>query len=240
MPSIAERSTGKTMGWHADYMAEIAKVGCDEQIEWALASHAKAVVARDKGYFAEEVVPVITGKKQIPVEKDDIIRDAIDRDKAMSAKPAFRKANEGGTITGVSSSARTDGGSAVLLMDESKAAQLGYPTDISVKGWVHSALNPFPNLLLAPAYAIARCLDKCGLTVDDIDLFEIHEAFAAQVVVTMKVLVDTVWCKQELDKFFYSTAMLLPRRDSAVGKIDHSKVNVNGGSIAIGHPFAAT
>jgi acetyl-CoA acyltransferase len=148
--------------------------------------------------------------------------------KLPSLKPAFRKPD--GTITAATSSALTDGASAVLVMSEEKAKALGYPTDIRLKAWDFSGIEPFPELLLAPAIGIARCLKKAGLSAKDIDVYEIHEAFSAQVLATIKALQSEKFAKEvlKLDK---------PVLD---GPIPEEKVNVNGGSIAIGHPFAAT
>jgi len=225
--SIAERSTGKTMGYHADLMAEINKIAREKQDEFAVRSHKNAAAAQKKGFFKDEVVPVINGKKQT-VDKDSLIRESMDVKKVSQLPPAFRPVSLHGTVNAASSSALTDGASACLLMSEEKAKELGYPTDVSIKAYIKTAIEPYPQLLLAPAIAIPRCLDKAGLTLDDIDLFEIHEAFAAQVLATIHCLKDPHFCKNVL------------KRDSIVGEIPMNKVNLNGGSLAIGHPFAAT
>lgn len=223
-PAIAERSTGKTMGYHADLMAEINKVERDAQDKLAATSHQNAARARARGYLDEEIVPVTLPNGET-VTQDNLIREKIDAGKMGKLKPVFRKT---GTVTAASSSPLTDGGSAVLVMSEEKARELGYPTDISIASSAMTAIDPNPQLLLAPALAIPKCLDKAGLTMEDIDLFEVHEAFAAQVLATHACL-----CSRD-----FARSML--NSDRPVGGIDFKKLNPNGSSIAIGHPFAAT
>jgi acetyl-CoA acyltransferase len=231
-PAIAERSTGKTMGWHGDVIGELRGITREQQEELAIQSHKKAVAARDKGYFDSEIVPVelMKKKKLVQFKTDNIVRSDFDTmtQKFGKLKPAFRKPN--GTITAATSSALTDGASAMLIMSEEKAKALGYPTDISLKSWHFSAIDPYPQLLLAPALAWPQVLRKAGITADHIDLFEIHEAFAAQVLATINCLESADFAK----KYLNSDKPVLEK------KIDMSKVNVNGGSLALGHPFAAT
>lgn len=232
MPAIAERSTGKTMGWHGDMISELYGVTRAEQEAFAVASHEKASKARTKGYFKDEVRPVLkkVGRKTIDVDADNLIRDdwATMSEKFGKLKPAFRKPH--GTITAATSSALTDGASAVLVMSEEKAKELGYATDIRLKSHAFSAIDPFPQLLLAPALAWPVALKRAGLTAKDIDIFEIHEAFAGQVLTTIRCLESEDFAKKYLNM------------DKPVleGKIDMAKVNPNGSSLAIGHPFAAT
>lgn len=231
-PSISERSTGKTMGWHGDMISELYKVPRAEQEALALRSHENAVKAQQKGYFDDEIVPVTykKGSKTFEVTEDNLVRKDFDKlaEKMPKLKPAFRKPN--GTLTAATSSALTDGASAVLVMSESKAKALGYPTDISLKSWHFSAIDPYPQLLLAPTLGWPVALKKAGITAADIDLWEIHEAFAGQVLTTIKCMESEDFAKKYcgLDKAVLQT------------KLDHSKLNVNGGSIALGHPFAAT
>jgi acetyl-CoA acyltransferase len=232
MPAIAERSTGKTMGWHGDMVAEMYQVSRQEQEAFAVASHEKASKARAAGYFKDEVVPVVAkvGSKTIEVDKDNLIREdwATMSEKFAKLKPAFRKPN--GTITAATSSALTDGASCVLVMSEEKARSLGYPTDVRMRAHYFSAIDPYPQLLLAPVLGWPKVLAKAGLKAEDIDLFEIHEAFAGQVLATIKCLESADFAKKYLgtDKPVLSTPL------------DRSKLNVNGSSLSIGHPFAAT
>jgi len=231
-PAIAERSTGKTMGWHGDMISELYKVPRAEQEKLALKSHENACKAAERGFFKDEIVPVSfkKGSKTVEVTDDDLVRKDWAKlgEKLPKLKPAFRKPN--GTITAATSSALTDGASAVLVMSESKAKALGYPTDIRLKSWHFSAIDPYPQLLLAPALAWPVALKKASLTAKDIDRWEIHEAFAGQVLTTIKCMESPEFAKKYLD-------MDKPVLESP---LDHSKLNVNGGSIALGHPFAAT
>jgi acetyl-CoA acyltransferase len=214
-PTVSERSTGKTMGYHADLMAEINAVSREVQDKFALQSHQKAARARKEGKFDAELCAVTLTDMTV-VKADNIIRDKIDLGKLSSLPPVFRPPPIG-TVTAATSSPLTDGASAVLVMSEAKAASLGYPTDISMLSYVKSGIDPHPQLLLAPARCIPVALRQAGLTLADIDLLEFHEAFSAQVLSTFKVL-----------------------HDEGVGDVDMARVNVNGGSVAVGHPFAAT
>ena len=216
-PSIAERSTGKTMGYHADLMAEINGVERPEQDAWAIGSHNKACAARAAGLLAQEIVTVVGADGAEKVREDELIREGMTAEQLAKLKSVFRQrgtaaADESagvdgsgaGTVTAASSSALTDGASAVrksdsvcrvsalvvtrayvclqvLVMEEGAARKAGYNADIAVVTYVKTAVDPFPQLLLAPALAIPAALKKAGLRLDDIDVFEIHEAFAAQV-----------------------------------------------------------
>eukprot|EP01064_Diplonema_japonicum_P028378 TRINITY_DN4344_c0_g2_i1.p1 TRINITY_DN4344_c0_g2~~TRINITY_DN4344_c0_g2_i1.p1 ORF type:complete len:446 (+),score=132.47 TRINITY_DN4344_c0_g2_i1:83-1420(+) len=224
-PAVAERSTGKTMGYHADLMAELNQVGREEQEAFALRSHERAERARQNGYLAQEITPTVSNGKTI--SEDNLIQTDLEgmRKKLPNLKPAFRK--KIGTVTPATSSALTDGGSCMLVMSEEKALELGYPIDCSLKAWDFSAIDPYPQLLMAPAIAIPRCLDKAGLSVKDIDVWEIHEAFSAQVLSTLKALESEEFCQAFMSR-------------PALPAIDKEIINPNGGSIAIGHPFAAT
>jgi acetyl-CoA acyltransferase len=232
MPAIAERSTGKTMGWHGDMIAEMNQIPRSEQEALAIKSHENACAARKKGYFKEEVVPVVAkvGNKTIEVDKDNLIREDWDKmaEKLGKMKPAFRKPN--GTITAGTSSALTDGASCVLVMSEERAKALGYPTDVRMKAHYFSAIDPYPQLLLAPVLGWPKVLEKAGLKAEDIDLYEIHEAFAGQVLSSIKCLESPEFAK----KYLKTDKPVLSK------PLDRSKLNVNGSSLAVGHPFAAT
>jgi acetyl-CoA acyltransferase len=223
-PAIAERSTGKTMGRHADEMAEANGISREAQDRFALRSHELAHQAIQGGRFDDEVTPV-TLKSGKRIERDTLVRGSIDPEKVSRLRAVFRK---GGTVTAASSSPLTDGGSAVLLMSEEKAKELGFPIEVILSEWTYTALDPFDQLLLGPAIAIPKLLEKAGLSVEDIDVFEIHEAFAAQVLSVLEALESKEFAKQRLG------------REDAVGSIPIDKVNPYGGSIALGHPFAAT
>ncbi|KAG5471386.1 hypothetical protein LSCM1_01470 [Leishmania martiniquensis] len=229
--ALTERSTGKTMGWHGDVIAELNTISREDQEALALASHANASRAEKAGYFKDEIVPVVVdATKSIEVKCDDLLQRDTDKMKAKmpSLKPVFRK--DKGSITAATSSALTDGGSAMLVMSEEKAKKLGYATDVSVKSWYFSGIDPYPQLLLAPVLGWGPALKKAGLTPKDIDLYEIHEAFAAQVLATIKCLQS----QEFFNRYAGGTKPFLTE------DIDRSKLNVNGGSLALGHPFAAT
>jgi len=223
-PSISERSTGKTMGYHADLMADLNKVSRSSQDEFAAASHKNAAKARREGKLEEEIVPVRLKSGKI-VNRDNLIREDSEASKMGKLKPVFRST---GTVTAASSSPLTDGGSAVLVMSEEKARELGYPVDIRISSYATTAVDPYPQLLLAPVLAFPKVLDHAGITLDQVDLFEIHEAFAAQVLSTTACLASDEFCQKRLG------------RKKAIGVVPPEKLNVNGSSIAIGHPFSAT
>eukprot|EP00759_Apiculatamorpha_spiralis_P048062 PhF_6_TR43409/c3_g1_i1/m.66678/K00632/fadA, fadI; acetyl-CoA acyltransferase len=230
-PAIAERSTGKTMGWHADMMAELHKVTREEQEAFAIRSHKNASIAHKKGYFKEEVVSCDDGKgKGNLITEDNLIKHDYEQmaEKLKKLKPAFRK--QQGTITAASSSALTDGASAVLVMSEEMAKKLNYPTDIRLKAATYTAIDPYPQLLLAPALGWHKVLRQANLKMEDVDIIEVHEAFAAQVLVTIKCMESPEFAK----KYLGLDAPV------ATKPINRDRLNINGGSIAMGHPFAAT
>ncbi|KPI87383.1 putative 3-ketoacyl-CoA thiolase-like protein [Leptomonas seymouri] len=230
--ALAERSTGKTMGWHGDVIGELNNISREEQEIFAVASHEKAARAEKAGYFEDEIVPVSMEKngKTVQVTKDDLLQRDTEKmkSKLSNLKPVFRR--DKGTITAATSSALTDGGSAMLVMSEEKAKKLGFPTDVRVASWHFSGIEPYPQLLLAPVLGWGSALQKAGLSPKDIDLFEIHEAFAAQVLATLKCLKS----QEFFDRYAKGTKAVLSE------DIDRSKLNVNGSSLAFGHPFAAT
>jgi acetyl-CoA acetyltransferase len=180
-PKIEERSTGKSMGFHADIMAEINKVSRDDQDIFSLISHANATKARKNGILSEDITSVELKDGKI-ISKDEIIREKGSISELNELDPVFRK---NGTVTAGSSSSLTDGASVVLIMSEEKAKELGFPTDIIVEAMASSAsiftlflnlkVDPNPQLLLAPALAIPKCLKKANLKIEEIDFFEIHE-----------------------------------------------------------------
>jgi acetyl-CoA acyltransferase len=222
-PKIAERSTGRTMGQHADEMAEKNGISREAQDAFAIRSHGNAYNAQQAGRFDDEISAVQIG--HVSLTKDTLVRETVDPKKLAKLRPVFRKE---GTITAASSSPLTDGASAVLLMSEEKAIELGYKPEIALVDWCYTALDPFDQLLIGPALAIPQLLEKNKLTLEDIDIFEIHEAFAAQVLSVTKALADEDFCKTKLGL------------DKAYGKIPEEKINPHGGSVALGHPFAAT
>jgi acetyl-CoA acetyltransferase family protein len=219
-PSPKEPSTGKTMGEHMEITAQALKIPREAQDLWALESHQKAANAQKEG--------IMGGESQLcnGVALDNIIRGGTTIEKLSSLRPVFDK-GPNGTLTAGNSSPLTDGASAVCLMSQAEAEKQGREILAFIEGVEFSALSPNDGLLMAPALALPRLLMKHGLKVADVDLFEIHEAFAAQVLANLRAWQDG-WAPAGVTDI------------SALGDIPRQKININGGSVAIGHPFAAT
>lgn len=222
IPSISEFSTGETMGESSDKMAAKYNIPREEQDAYALRSHMKAFKALD--HLSEEIIPVSVGNKLI--ESDNGIREDTTLEKLASLKPSFIKPH--GTVTAGNSSFLTDGASAGLVMDRDFALEHGYQPKAILKSYSYVAKRPGDELLIGPAFAIPEVLDKMNLTIEDIDVFEFHEAFAGQMLTVLKALESDTFAKERLN------------RDKAVGKVSYDKLNNWGGSLSIGHPFAAT
>jgi acetyl-CoA acyltransferase len=225
-PAIAESSTGKTMGQHCEIMARKNNISREAQDEFALASHQNAAKARQEGKTKEEVVTVYPPGNFKPVNEDSFVRADTTVEKLGELKPVFDKTY--GTLTAGNSSGLTDGAAVVLLMRESKAKELGLKPLAAVTAWSTTALDPDDQLLLGPALCIPEVLEQADLSLEDIDLIDIHEAFAAQVLSVIHSLESQDFARDYLGQ------------DKPVGKVDPEKVNVNGGSISLGHPFGAT
>ncbi len=223
-PKIAERTTGEVMGESAEKMAGRNGVTREEQDAFAVASHHRAADAIKSGRFDSEVVPVTTPDGKT-VYADTIVRGDTSVDKIAKLRPAFAK---DGTLTAANSSALTDGAAAVLIMSEDKAKELGFKPLAAFRSWAYVGVDPKDQLLMGPALAMPKALDRAGLELADIDVVDMHEAFAAQVLSVLKMLESDSFAQQRLGK------------DKAVGAVDRDKLNVHGGSVAIGHPFGAT
>ena len=224
-PGIKEPTTGLTMGQSADLMARLFKVSREEQDRFALESHQKAHAAWERKFFNSHVCKVATPDGKV-IERDTDVRADSSLEKLAKLKPVFYK---DGTITAGNASPLTDGASAVVLMKESKAAELGLKPLGFIRSVAASAIDiQTEPLLIGPAYAIPKALKSAGIGWDQLDLYEIHEAFAGQVLATLRAIESKEFAKDKLGL------------DSAIGKIDPSKLNPNGGSVAIGHPFGAT
>jgi acetyl-CoA acyltransferase len=225
-PKAVERTTGQLMGEAAEQMARRNEISRAAQDAFALTSHQRAAAAIAGGRLAREVVP-IAGPGDRWVHGDTIVRADSTLEKLGRLKPAFATASEG-TVTAGNSSPLTDGAAAVLLMSEEKAAARGMTALARVRAWSYVGVDPADQLLLGPALAMPRVLDEVGRELADIDLVDMHEAFAAQVLAVVKVLDSASFARDRLG------------RDRAVGAIDPRRLNVHGGSLAYGHPFAAT
>jgi acetyl-CoA acyltransferase len=222
-PRVAERTTGEVMGESAERMAQRNEISRGAQDDFALRSHKRAARAIATGRFDEEVTKIETPTGFVHV--DTLVRADTSLEKLGKLKPVFAK---GGTITAGNASPLTDGAAAVLLMSEEKARALGYPPLASLRSWAYNAVDPADQLLIGPAIAVPNALAKAGLELSDIDVVDMHEAFAAQVLSVLKMLGSQAFAHERLG------------RSHAVGEIDPDKLNIYGGSIAIGHPFAAT
>ena len=222
-PAVSEPRTGLSMGQHCELMAQEWKIPRAAQDELAFESHKKGAAAYDEGYMDDLIVPCAG------VYRDNNLRPDISLDKLASLKPAFEK-SERGTLTAGNSTPMTDGASAVLLASEEWAKAHNLPVLAYLTYGQHIANNFVggDGLLMAPTIAVSKLLDRAGLTLQDFDLYEIHEAFAAQVLCTLKAWEDADYCKRVLGK------------DAPLGSIDRAKLNVKGSSLAFGHPFAAT
>ena len=226
-PTITETSTGLSMGQSAELMAKLNGISRADQDAWALGSHHKAAAAWQDGRLAAEVAPVfVPSDTGHAVTRDNHIRPDTSLDKLAQLKPVFDRAY--GTVTAGNSSPLTDGAASVLLMSEERARGLGYSPKAFVRAYAYAAVDPAGQLLLGPAYAIPQALDRAGIALDDVEVVEMHEAFAAQVLSTLKKLDSDAFAREELG------------RSRAVGCIDAGRINLGGGSIALGHPFGAT
>ncbi len=226
-PAIAEYTTGQTMGQSCEKMAKENAVSRRAQDEIALHSHRHAADATAEGRFANQIVATFTepGYGQA-VTEDTGIRADTSLDALGQLRPVFDR--DYGTLTAGNSSPLTDGASAVLLMSEKKAKALGYEPLGYVRSYAYASLDPATQLLQGPAYAAPQALDRAGLKLKDMDLVEMHEAFAAQILSNMKAFASKKFARDELG------------RKAPLGEVDLDRFNVNGGSIAIGHPFGAT
>lgn len=225
-PAIAEFTTDMTMGDSAERMAKRFRVTREAQDAFALRSHQTAAGATEAGLLATQIVPALVPPGFVPIAADNGIRADSSLEKLAKLPPVYDK--RFGTVTAGNASFLTDGASAVLLMSAERAAALGYQPLATVVGMATTALDPREDLLLGPAWAIPRALDQAGLTLADVGVVELHEAFAAQVLANLAVMADPHYCRQHMG------------REGAVGEIDPARLNAWGGSLAIGHPFGAT
>lgn len=226
IPSIAEYSTGETMGEGGDKLAAMFGVSRRDQDEYAMRSHHQAARAWEQGILDEEVEPVSVPPDFEPIRGDNGVRPDTNLEKLSSLPPVFVKPY--GTVTAGNSSFLTDGASAVLLMSRDAAEQRGFRAKARLREYVFVAQDPDEELLLGPAYAIPHVLNRAGLSLADIDVFEIHEAFAGQVLAVIRALASNDFARSKLG------------RSEAVGKLPMEKLNVHGGSLSLGHPFGAT
>ncbi|MEO1481237.1 MAG: acetyl-CoA C-acyltransferase FadI [Myxococcota bacterium] len=226
-PAIAEMATGETMGESAEKMAKANRISRSEQDRLAYESHRKSAAAWEAGIYRSEVMPLNVGPEfDATVEKDGLVRPDTSPEKLAKLKPVFDR--KYGSVTAGNASPLTDGAAAVLVMSEKRAAELGLEVQASIRSWAFAALDPSWQLLMGPAFASPKALKRAGLAVSDMDLVDMHEAFAAQVGSNLDAFASSDWASKHLGW------------DSAIGAIDEERLNVYGGSISLGHPFAAT
>ncbi len=226
MPGVLEPRTGLSMGEHCEQMAKTWSISRADQDALANLSHVNAGKAWARGFFGDLVVSEYQGLKT-----DNNVRADSTVEKLATLKPAFDRRSGMGTLTAANSTPLTDGASAVLLASEEWARARNLPVLAYFsysKQWAVDYVGGKEGLLMAPAYAVPAMLEDAGLTLQDFDFYEIHEAFAAQVLCTLKAWESPEYCKERLGL------------GAPLGSIDRSKLNVNGSSVAIGHPFAAT
>jgi acetyl-CoA acyltransferase len=226
-PAIAEYTTGQSMGESAEKMAKENDISRRAQDEIALMSHQRAAAALADGRLAAQIAPTFPPPRyDKAVTADNGVRADSSLEALAKLKPVFDKRY--GTLTAGNSSPLTDGGSAVLLMSEERAKALGYTPLGYIRSYAFTAVNPGDQLLQGPAYAAPAALDAAGVKLADVDLVEMHEAFASQILSNMKAFASPKFAREELG------------RSEPVGVVDFERFNVTGGSIAIGHPFGAT
>ena len=226
-PAIAESTTGLSMGESAEKMAKENGISREAQDRFALQSHTRAAAATESGRFKDEVMTVV-----IPpsfdkiVDADNLIRADTTLESLSKLRPVFDK--KYGTITAGNASPLTDGAAAVLLMSEEKAKSLGLQPIGYLRSYAYAALDPFDQLLQGPVFALPVALERAKVTLKDIGVIEMHEAFAAQVLSNIQWMGSKKIAQEKLG------------RSEPVGDIDPEKINRTGGSIALGHPFGAT
>ena len=226
-PAIAEYSTGLSMGESAEKMAKENGISREDQDKWAHRSHFLAAQAWEAGKFGKEVMRVLTGKNfdQV-VAEDNIVRKDSKLEGYARLKPVFDR--KYGSITAGNSSPLTDGAAALVVCAEERAKELGLKPLGFLKSYAYAAVDPNWQLLQAPAFTAPKALKRAGMTLKDIDLVEIHEAFAAQVLSNLQA-----WASKKFADEHLGGAQ-------PIGEIPEEKINPRGGSIALGHPFAAT
>ncbi|HET7827234.1 MAG TPA: acetyl-CoA C-acyltransferase FadI [Anaeromyxobacter sp.] len=226
-PALKEPTTGLTMGESAELMAQKNGISREAQDEFAARSHARASAAWTSGKFDAEVMHVPVPPRYDRVSaRDNIVRNDTTPEALAKLKPVFDR--KYGSITAGNASPLTDGAAALVLMSEEKARSLGMKPLGFVRAYAYAALDPKDQLLQGPAYAAPVALDRAGLRLQDMDLVDMHEAFAVQVLSNLKYFASRQFAEKELG------------RKEPLGEVDPAKLNVNGGSIALGHPFAAT
>lgn len=225
-PAVAEYSTGLSMGQTAEQMAKTHNISREDQDELTVRSHQKAHAAWEAGWLSDEVMTAYPEPYKKHLSRDNNIRGDSQIEKLAKLKPVFDRKH--GSVTAANSTPLTDGASAVMMMTESRAKELGLPVLGYLRSYAFAALQVEEDMLMGPSYSTPVALDRAGMSLNDLDLIDMHEAFAAQTLANMKMFASDKFAQEKLG------------RDKAIGEIDMDKFNVLGGSIAYGHPFAAT
>jgi acetyl-CoA acyltransferase len=224
-PAISEPSTGETMGQSAEKMAKENAISRKAQDEFAVRSHHYAAAGTSDGRLTEEIAPIFP-KAGPPIISDNGIREETSVDAVAKLRPVFDR--KYGTVTAANASPLTDGASSVLLMGEDTAQSLGYEPIAFIRSFAVAAVDPGEQLLMGPAFAVPKALERAGINWSELGLVEMHEAFASQVLSNIQAFESKQWAQEKLG------------REQAVGEVDWDTLNVMGGSISIGHPFGAT
>ncbi len=225
-PAIAEPTTGETMGESAEKMAKINHISREEQDQFALRSHRLAAAATADGRMTSEIMPLyVSPKYDTAASSDNGIREGTSYDQLAALKPVFDRTY--GTVTAGNSSPLTDGAAAMILMSETRCRAMGYEPLGFIRSYAYAALDPGEQLLQAPVLAAPVALKRAGLSLADMEVIEMHEAFAAQVLSNLQGFESKMWAAR--------AGLATP-----LGEVDRSRLNQMGGSIAIGHPFGAT
>lgn len=225
-PAVAEYSTGLSMGQTAEQMAKTHGITRQAQDELAHRSHTLATKAWQSGILTDEVMTAYPEPYKNHIDMDNNVRTNSTLEGYAKLRPVFDKKH--GTVTAANATPLTDGASAVMLMREGRAKELGLTPLGFIKSFAFTAIDVYDDMLMGPSYATPLALDRAGMVLGDLDLIEMHEAFAAQTLANMKMWSSDLFAQRFLN------------RDKAIGDIDMDKFNVNGGSLAYGHPFAAT
>lgn len=224
--ALAEFSTGEVMGENGERLAKRLGISREEQDRFAVTSHHRAAAAAEGGQLARQIVPAFVPPRFKEVARDNGVRGDTTMEKMAKLRPAFDR--RFGTITAGNASYLTDGGSAVLVASEEGLRKLGMEPSAVLRASAVAALDPLEELLLGPAVTMPRALDAAHLELGDIEVVELHEAFAAQVLAVLKLLDDDDFCRQRLG------------REERLGAVDRGRLNAWGGSLSLGHPFGAT
>lgn len=225
-PAVAEYSTGLSMGQTAEQMAKTYNISRADQDALAHRSHTLATETWNAGKLAEEVMAAHVPPYKTFIDRDNNIRENSKLESYAKLRPAFDRKH--GSVTAANSTPLTDGASAVLLMSEGRAKALGYTPIGYIKSYAFTAIDVWQDMLMGPSYATPMALKRAGMELEDLTLIEMHEAFAAQTLANMQMFGSKKFAEEKLG------------RNRAIGEIDMSKFNVLGGSLAYGHPFAAT